>query len=112
MVFLCKVCDREILEYESEYKNYMATSRKKIDQTLYTKYTNNNINLDEIDQILDKHTTSCNKKFYFFLISCEFLIEIDNDFAANLETNYHYNKEIFNIKKYLIFDSYYFTSRG
>ena len=66
MVFRCKVCDREILEYESEYKNYMATSRKKNDQTFYTKYTNNNINLDEIDQILDKYTTSLNKKFYFF----------------------------------------------
>ena len=40
MEFLCKVCDREILEKEYEYNNYLAALCKKNDRRLYTKYTN------------------------------------------------------------------------
>ena len=34
MDLLCKVCDREIIENESEYKNYIATQRKEDDKTI------------------------------------------------------------------------------
>ena len=64
MKILCKVRDHEMLGNESEYKHYIATLRKKNDKSLYKKYTINNINLDEIDQILDDHTTSHNEKSY------------------------------------------------
>ena len=37
MDFLCKVCDREILENESERIHYIATVRKRYDNCLYTK---------------------------------------------------------------------------
>ena len=30
MKFLCKVCDRSIIENGSEYMNYLATMRKKM----------------------------------------------------------------------------------
>ena len=31
MSFLCEVCDRQIIENESEYKKYITTLRKKKD---------------------------------------------------------------------------------
>ena len=37
MLSLCKVCHREIIENESEYKNFLATLRKKDDKTIYKK---------------------------------------------------------------------------
>ena len=37
MDFLCKVCDRSIIENESEYNNYLATLRKKM-ITVYIKH--------------------------------------------------------------------------
>ena len=37
MIFLCEVCDRAIYENESEYKYYIATTRKKNDKSLYKK---------------------------------------------------------------------------
>ena len=57
MSFLCKVCDRSIIENESEFMNYLATMRKKNDKSLPNKYTIKNINLDEIDKILNDYVT-------------------------------------------------------
>ena len=44
MDLLCEVCDRSIIENESEFMNYLATLRKKGDKCLYKKYTINNVN--------------------------------------------------------------------
>ena len=52
MDLLCKVCDREIIENESEYNNYIATLRKRNDKCFYKHNTINNANLDEFDKIL------------------------------------------------------------
>ena len=37
MIFLCKVSDRSTLENQSEYMKYVATMRKKNDDSLYKK---------------------------------------------------------------------------
>ena len=52
MDILCDVCDRSIIQNPSEYQEYLATLRKKIDKSLYKKYTINNFNLDEFNKIL------------------------------------------------------------
>ena len=62
MDFLCKVCDRSIIEKESEYKDYLATSRKKNDNSLFKKYTINNVNWDEVDKITNDYVTTHIKK--------------------------------------------------
>ena len=66
MEFLCKVCHRPIIENESEYKEYLATLRKKNDKSLYKKYTINNINLGEVEKIMNDYVTIPKKKLYFF----------------------------------------------
>ena len=69
MALLCKVCDREIFENESENKNYMTTLRKKNDKCFYTKFTFKNVKLDEFDKILSDYIFHHNKNFGFcFLI--------------------------------------------
>ena len=47
MDILCKACDREIFENESERKNYLVTLPKKRDKSFYTSYTISNVNLNE-----------------------------------------------------------------
>ena len=37
MDYLCRVCDREIIENESEYKNYIASLLKKDEKKIYKK---------------------------------------------------------------------------
>ena len=37
MEFRCNVCDRSILENESEFKEYLATLRKKNDKSFFKK---------------------------------------------------------------------------
>ena len=78
---------------------------------MYIKYTINNINLDELDKILDNHITTHNKKFNFYLISCKLVIEFDNNFSENIETNYFYNKDIIGIKRNLLYNNYNFIPR-
>ena len=71
MDILCKACDREIFENESERNIYLATLPKKNDKSFYTKYTINNVNLNEFDKILNNSITTHNKKFDLYFNNCE-----------------------------------------
>ena len=112
MDLLCKLCDRSIIENESEYMNYLAILRKRDDKSLFKKYTINIINLDEVNKILNDYISTHNKYFDFYFINCEFVTDFDNNFIANIKINCFYNTGIININIYL---SYYidcFKSRG
>ena len=112
MSFLCEVCDRSIIENESEYNNYLATLRKKDGKILYKKYTINNISWDEVNKILNDYISTYNKNFDYYFMKCEFVIEFDNNFIAKIPTIYFYNTDIFNINKYLLYHIDCFKSRG
>ena len=98
MDYICQVCDRSLIENSSEYEQYLSTSHKKNDNSLYIKFTNNNIKLDKVDKILNDYITTHNEKFIFYLISCKLVIECDDNSIENIETNYFYNTDIVNIK--------------
>ena len=70
---------------------------------LYTKYTIKNVIIDEFDKIFNDYITTHNKKFDFYYIDCEFGIQFDNNYTANIEINYHHNTDYINIKNYLLF---------
>ena len=74
MDYLCQVCDKKIIENVSEYKNYIASLRKKVDKSVYKKYVVNNINLDEVDKLLKDYVSTHNKKFdiYFFIANLKY----------------------------------------
>ena len=76
---------------------------KDNDKCFYTKYIINNINIDEFAKIFNYYITTHNKKFDFYYIDCEFGIQIDNNYTANIETKYHYNMDYINIKNYLFY---------
>ena len=46
------------------------------------------------------------------MITCEFVIEFDNNFTTKIETNCFDIIDITNIKIYFLYKIYYFTSRG
>ena len=48
----------------------------------------------------------------FSFNNCQFVIEFDNNFIANIKTNYFYNTDIININNYLLYDIDCFKSRG
>ena len=50
MSLLCNVCDRSVIENESEYKKYLTTLRQKNDRSFYKKYTINNVKLDKVEK--------------------------------------------------------------
>ena len=65
MTLLCEVCDRSIIENQSEYNNYLTTLRKEIEKGLYKKYTINNSNLDEVNKTLNDYISTLYKNFDF-----------------------------------------------
>ena len=80
---------------------------------MYENYTINNINLDEVDEILGDYGTTRSKKFYFCLVRCEIVLEFDNNFTTNIQTNYCSNMDgITNIESYLLYWIDCFKSRG
>ena len=86
MIRLCKLCYSE-----------------KNDKSSYTKYTINNVKIDEFDKIFIYYITTHKKKLDFYYIDCEFGIQFDNNYTANIEIIYHYNTDYINIKSYLLF---------
>ena len=66
MDFLCKVCDRSVIENPSEYNKYIATLRKENNRSFYINYTINNFNLDEFDKILYGNISPHKNKFDLF----------------------------------------------
>ena len=73
--FLCKVCDRTIIENASECQHFLATLGKKNDKNLYEKYINNDFKLDEFDKMLNDYITNHKKKFDVYFIHCKFKLE-------------------------------------
>ena len=67
MSFLCELCDRSIIENQSECMNYLATMLKKNDKSSSKRYTINNINLDEVDKTLNDYVTLHKKNLVFIL---------------------------------------------
>ena len=62
MELLCPICNRSIIENESEFNHYLATLRYRYDKSFYENYIINNIILDEFDKILIDYITIHNKK--------------------------------------------------
>ena len=111
MDYICQYCDRLLIEIPDEYENYLTTSPKKKDKTLYIKYTIINISFDELDKILKDCISTHNKNFVFYLISCELIIEFDNNFTENIKTLYYYNTDVINKKRDLIYNIYHFLPK-
>ena len=111
MNYIYEVCDRSLIETLSEYQHYLDTSDKKNDNSLYIKYTINNINLDEIDKTLNDCITTHKEKFSFYLINCKLAIEFGDNVIENKETEYFYNTDIISIKRDLLFNFYQFIPR-
>ena len=111
MDYICEVSDRLLIENPSEYNKHLTTSHKKNDNSLHIKYTIININLDEIDKTLNDYITIHNEKFNFYLINCKLVIEFDDNFIENIETEYFYNTDIISIKRNLLYNIYQFIPR-
>ena len=111
MDYICQYCDRLLIENPDEYENYLTTSCKKIDKKVYIKYTIDNISFDELDKVLEDYISTHNKKFVFYLISCELIIEFDYNFTEDIKTDYYYNTDIINLKRGLIYQSYHFLPK-
>ena len=103
MDLLCKVCDKDINENKNEYKDYIASLHKKDDKSIYKKDVINIINLGEFDKVLSFYISHHNKKFNIYFFKCDFQIELDNNFIAHIEIDYHHNNDTRNIKSYLLF---------
>ena len=111
MEYICQVCDRSLIENPSEYQYYLITLHKKNDNSLYIKYTINNINLDDLDKKINDYISTHNEKFNFYLITCKFVIEFDDNSIENIESNSFYNTDIINTKRILLYNFYHCIPR-
>ena len=67
MDYICQVCDGEVIENEDECQYYSTTLHRKKDKKLYIKYTNNNINFNELGKILNDYIATHIKKTLIFI---------------------------------------------
>ena len=83
MNILCKVCNRSIIENESEY---LAILCQKIDKSLYKQYTTINPCFHEVVKNLNYYITTHNKEFDVHFINCGFSLDFDNNFKTHTES--------------------------
>ena len=109
---LSNVCDRESFEDENQLQEYISNQRKRIDRCLYIDYTINNTDFDGFDKTLNEYVSYHNRKFtsYILKLTCE--LKFNNSFIQTLETNYHSNSALNNMKSYLLSFIDSFTTRG
>ena len=112
MDFLCKVCDREILENELERNIYLVTLRKAYYRSLNKKFTINNINFDGFDTILSDYISHHNKKCKLYLYKITFELEFDNNSLQSKPTNHRLNVDKNYMKSCLLACIEYFILRG
>ena len=79
---------------------------------MYTKYTINNINLDEFDKILSVYISHLNKIIYLCFFKLTFELKFNDNIIQCVETNFCLIKDTKNITSYLIRCFEDFISRG
>ena len=82
--------------------NYLSSLVKHDNKFIYMKYIINKVNINNFDKIFNKYITDYNKKFDFYYINCEFIIETNNR-LLNIEINFHHNTDCINLKCLLYF---------
>ena len=108
----CEVCDRSIIENQSEYNKYVATLLKENDESLYKKILLIKLIWMKLIKYYAIISVPIKNILIFVFFNCEFVIEFSNNFIANIKTNYFYNTDFININKYLLYDNDCFKSRG
>ena len=76
------------------------------------KHTNNIVNLDEVNKILNDYISTLYKNFDFYITNCDLVIKFDNKVISNIKANYFCNTDYININRSLLYDIDCFKSRG
>ena len=114
MDLFCEVCDRSIIENESECIKNIAALKKQHDKSIYEIYTIINPNLVELDKILNDFISSHNKKLSIYFINCKLFLVFDDNFKIYIETNYCHDidDEFTKIKSHLLYGIEYYKLQG
>ena len=89
-----------------------AILNKKTDKSLCKNYVINHVILDEVDKTINNYVSIQNKKIDFYIIYCDCLIDIDNNFTTNIKTIYIYNTDITIPCEYFLYELNFRTACG
>ena len=89
--------------HEIENNNYLSSLVKNDNKFIYLKYIINKVDINNFDKIFNDYIINHNKKFDFYYINCEFIIETNNNRILNIEINFHHNTDYINLKCLLFF---------
>ena len=89
---------------DSEYIPPIRKSHPQPGQPFCIKYTIKNPNFFVIDKISNDYITNHKRKYFIFLIKCDFKIIFNNDFSKSIhiETESYHNTTFLNLKKFLL----------
>ena len=89
----------------SEYNPPITIDHSQTEQPFRIKHTIKNPNFFVRDKISNEYIANHNKKYRLFLIKCDFKLIFNNDFSKpnHIETNFHHNTNLINLKRYLVY---------
>ena len=87
--------------YANNLRISFSSQREKY---IRTKHTIKNPNFFDIDKILNDYITNNNKKYYLFLIKCDFKLIFNNDLSKPIhtETDCYHKTALINVTKIFI----------
>ena len=68
--------------------------------------------MDEVNKLLNDYIFINNKNFDFYFINCDFVVEFDDNFIANIQSKCFFNTDIVNVNLYLLYFIDCYESRG
>ena len=97
-----------------EYNPPIDISHTQREKPFRTKHTIKNPSFLVIDKISIDYITNHNKKYYFFLIKCDFKLIFNNKFLKpiHIETGFHHNTRLNILKRFLLYQIVNFIEKG
>ena len=77
MSYNCDVCDKTI-KLKSTNKQFKKNIHKEFHKCKHIKLTNENLNINNIDEIFYAYIIQHNKKYDYYLINCEFKLDFND----------------------------------
>ena len=101
-----------MISESTEYIHPISISDTQTEKYIRTKHTIKNPNFFVIEKISKDYITYHNKKYYLFLIKCDFKLLFNNDFSLHIETDFYHNTVKINLRRYLLYPIEAFIEKG
>ena len=110
MSYHCECCD-EAVKLQSKTKHFKSLTPKQYENFYGLNHNFKSLKFFDVGKIFNNYVTNHNRKLELYLVRAGFKIDFDN-FASRIQTDFHYNISLINLKQKILYWIDYFNETG